>query len=138
MKMDVRHISATVVGFSSLLLIALLAGCDFMTHTRCDDKVLSKETSPDRKFVAITYARHCANSTGLYTWVGLEEASLPNQTNSETEAVLTIEGVHDIKAVWQNPRSLEIVSTGVLDGKKVLTQKDSWRTVTISYRNSPP
>jgi hypothetical protein len=70
--------------------------------------------------------------------MGLEQTSLIAQTNSEIEPVLTIMGIHAIKAVWRSPTHLEIESTGLSDVKNVVTQKESWRTVNISYGNTPP
>jgi hypothetical protein len=137
MRITVRHLAATVAGFSILLVTALMAGCNSMNHVRCDDRVVSKEGSPDGRFVALSYARRCANNTGLYTWVGLEETSRTEESKGESEPVLTIQGIHNIKLVWQNSRSLAVELPKLLDGKGVVTQMDSWRTVTISYSNSP-
>lgn len=108
-----------------------------MSHTRCDDNILSKEKSPDGRFVAITYTRRCANNTGLYTCVDLAEDPGTAPVTGEVEPVLTISGIHDIKTVWKSPKNLEI-STGLVDAKKIITQRDSWRTVTISHTTPPP
>ena len=129
-----KAVSRSVV-LPLLMLVAFLGACDFMKHTRCDDKVLGQQRSPDGKIVAITYARSCANNTGLYTWVGLEDSSTSNQPNPEIEPVLTLKGTPEITVVWQSSGSLEIRSPGLQDPKGVLTREDSWRTVTISYKN---
>lgn len=118
----------------SLLLIAIFGGCDSMRHTRCNDTILSREKSPDSRFVAILYRRSCANNTGLYTWVGLQEVST-TMADTEIEPILTIAGTHDITAVWKNATNLAVDSEGLRNHKAVMTQKDAWKQITISYGN---
>ena len=123
-----------VITALGLLLIAGLGGCDFMSHTHCDDTILSQEKSPDGKFVAILYHRSCANHTGLYTFVNVQEISGPTFSTGETKPVLTIRGFHEISGVWVAPNHLEIRSEGLQDQKAVLSQESNWKTVSISYK----
>lgn len=124
-----------VITALGLLLIAGLGGCDFMSHTHCDDTILSQKESPDRKFVAILYHRSCANNTGLYTFVNLQEISEPPLSTAEIKPVLTIRGFHEISGVWTGPNLLEIRSEGLQDQKAILSQESNWKTVSISYKN---
>ena len=117
-----------------LLLIAGLSGCGFMSHTHCDDTMLSQEKSPDGKFVAVLYHRSCANHTGLYTVVDVREISEPSLSRGETKPVLTIRGFHEISGVWVGPNRLEIRSEGLQDQKAILTQESNWKAISISYR----
>ena len=126
---------AKLIGVMSFLVIAVLGGCDSMNHTRCNDKILSQEKSPDEKYVAIMYQRSCANNTGQYTCVNLQEAATTRLAEQEAEPVLTIRGFYKITATWTGPNSLEIRSEGLQDQKAVLTQHGSWKTVVISYKN---
>ena len=122
-----------VVGTLSILLIATLGGCDFMSHTHCEDKILSEVKSSDQKHVAILYHRSCANDSGLYTCVNLQEAPGSLSSKGETQPILTIRGFHKISAVWTSSNSLEIKSAGLQDHKAILTQESNWKTVSISY-----
>ncbi len=124
-----------LIGIISLLLIATIGGCDFMSHTHCDDKILTQEKSVDGRYVAVLYHRSCANNTGLYTCVNLQEASTTLLSNGEAEPILTIRGLHDITATWTGPNSLEIKSEALQDQKAILTQQDKWKMVNISYKN---
>ena len=117
-----------------LLLIGVLCACDFMSHTRCDDKILSQEKSPDGKYMAILYHRSCANQTGLYTCVSLQETAGSSLSTGETQPVLTIRGFYEISGVWIGPNHLEIRSEGLQNQKAVLSQESSWKTVSISYK----
>ena len=119
----------------ALFVVATLSGCDFMSHTHCEDKILVQEKSPDGKYVAILYHRSCANNTGLYTCVNLQETSETILSKTETQPVLTMKGVHDVTAVWSGPNSLEIKSAGLRDRWEVLTQESGWKTVNISYKD---
>lgn len=117
---------------SHLLIVAtlvVLSSCDFMTHTRCEDKLQHEQPSPDGKFVAVINSRHCANDTGLYTWVGLKDS---DSESPEIITVLTIRGIHEIAAVWKSPTQLDIDLPQNLN-QDVLTQKESWQTVTITH-----
>ena len=123
-----------VIGALCLLLIAGMGGCDFMNHTHCDDTILNQEKSPDGKFVAILYHRSCANHTGLYTYVNVQEVSGPILSRSETKPVLTMRGFHEIRGVWVGPNHLEIRSEGLQDQKSILSQESNWKTISISYK----
>jgi len=119
-----------IMGALSLLLIVGLGGCDFMSHTHCDDTILSQQKSPDGKFLATLYHRSCANNTGLYTFVNVQEISGPG----ETKPVLTISGFHEISGVWVDPNHLEIRSEGLQNQKAILSQETNWKTIIISYK----
>lgn len=119
----------------SLLAMATLGGCDSMSHTHCDDEILTQQTSPDGKYAAILYHRSCANKTGLYTCVNVKETSGTGSSQGETRPILTLRGFHEIKAIWINQNSLEITSTGLKDQRAVLTQENNWKDIKISYRN---
>ena len=118
-----------------LLLIATLGGCDSMSHTHCDDKILTQQRSPDGKYMAVLYHRACANATGLYTCVNVKETSGAVSSQGETQPVLTLRGFHEISASWINPNSLEITSPGLKDQRAVLTQENNWKDIKLSYKN---
>jgi hypothetical protein len=118
-----------------LLSIATLGGCDLMSHTHCDDEILTQHRSPDGNYVAVLYHRSCANKTGLYTCVNIKEASGAVSSQGETQPILTLRGFHEINAIWINQNSLEITSTGLKDQRVVLTQENNWKDIKISYKN---
>lgn len=126
---------AKIAVVAMLILTMWFEGCDFMKHTRCNDEILRSEKSPDGRFMAIAFARSCANNTGHYTWVALKEGSSITGGESELEPVLTIEGTHDIKLNWRTPNNLQIESSGLQNKKEVITQRDAWEKVTITYAN---
>ncbi len=119
----------------SLLVIAIAGGCDPMSHTHCDDKILIQQKSPGGKYEAIVYHRSCANSTGLYTCVNLQEIPGILSSKGETQPVLTIRGFYEISAIWTDPNTLEIRSVGLKDQKAILSQETTWKAVSISYKN---
>ena len=118
-----------------LVLPLALAGCDLMSHTRCNDKMLARLSSSDRKYTAILYHRSCANDTAKYTWVNLEEVGQGIFSKSETQPVLTIEGFHEINATWTGPETIEIKCRRLADQKAILTQKTVWKGIHILYKN---
>jgi hypothetical protein len=122
-----------VISTLGLLLITAFGGCDLMRHTHCDDEILSVEKSPDQKHVAILYHRSCANNSGLYTCVNLQEGPESVLSKGEIQPILTIKGFHKISAIWTSANTLEIKSPGLQDHKAILTQESSWKTVSISY-----
>lgn len=122
------------IGALGLLLIGVLGACDFMSHARCEDRILSQEKSPDGKYIAILYQRSCANQTGLYTCVSLQETARSGLSTGEIQPVLTIRGFHEIDGVWIGPNHLEIKSEGLENEKAVVSQESSWKTVGISYK----
>ena len=119
----------------SFLVIATLGGCDFMSHTHCDDTILTQEKSPDGKYVAVLYQRSCANNTGLYTCVNLQESPATVLSKGQTQPVLTIRGFHEISAIWTGSNTLEIRSSGLKDQKAILSQENGWKTIIISYKD---
>jgi len=123
-----------LIGILSLLLISTMGGCDLMSHTHCDDKILTQEKSVDGRYVAVLYHRSCANKTGLYTCVNLQEASTTLLSKGEAEPILTIRGFHGITAIWIGPNSLQIRSEGLNDQKAILTQHDNWKDIRIFYK----
>ena len=126
---------AKVISALSLFVIAMLGGCDLMNHTRCDDKILTQEKSPDGKYVAILYQRSCANNTGQYTCVNLQENPGTLSSKGETQPILTISGLYEIRATWNSPNTLEIQSDGLKLQKAILTQEDRWKSVSIHYKD---
>jgi hypothetical protein len=127
------NLKAKLISTLSVLVIAMLGGCDLMNHTRCDDKILTHEKSPDGKYVAILYQRSCANNTGLYTCVNIQETP-GNFSKGETQPILTISGFHEIRAIWTSPNTLEIQSEGLKLQKAILTQEERWKSVSIHYK----
>lgn len=112
------------------LLIGGLNACDFMSHSHCDDKTLSELKSPDEQYIAILSHRSCVNGAS-YTGINLRENTL---LFGDDEYILTMQGLHDISGVWKDSNHLEISSAGFRDEKAVLTQKTSWKTVSIYYK----
>jgi hypothetical protein len=129
------NLMAKVISALSLFVIAMLGGCDLMTHTRCDDKILTQEKSPDGKYVAILYHRSCANNTGLYTCVNLQENPGTLSSKGETQPILTISGFYEIRATWNSPNTLEIHSDGLKLQKAILTQEGRWKSVSVYYKD---
>jgi hypothetical protein len=117
-----------------LLTFITLGGCDFMSHTRCDDKIVAQEKSPDGKYVAVLYHRSCANNTGLYTWASLQDISGIPSSQNEAVPILTITGFHEIGANWIGPNALEIRSEGINDQKAILSQENTWKGIRIFYK----
>ena len=89
--------------FVFIIMLTVFAGCDPMSHTQCDDKVLAQVSSPDRRYTAILYHRSCANKTAQYTWVNLKDVGQGVFSKSEMQPVLTIGGFHEINATWTGP-----------------------------------
>lgn len=114
-----------------LVLLVGVCGCDLMTHTHCEDKILSEMKSPDGKYVAVLAHRSCANGTGLYTGVIVRENSL---VLGESVPVLTMRGIHDITGAWIEANHLEVSSEALKDEKSVLSKETSWKSVVISYK----
>lgn len=117
-----------------VLMIPMLGGCDLMRHTSCDDKVLVQEKSPDGKYVAILYHRSCANNSGLYTCVNIQEVSNKVIAKPESQPILTIRGFHDISAIWSGPNNLELKTSGLTKQADILTQENGWKEILISYK----
>jgi len=117
-----------------LLAFTTLGGCNSMNHTRCDDKIVAQEKSPDGKYVAVLYHRSCANNTGLYTWASLQDISGIPSSQNEAVPILTIRGFHEIGANWIGPNTLEIRSEGLNDQKAILSQENNWKDIRIFYK----
>jgi len=118
-----------------LSLLIVFSSCDFMSHTHCDDKILSQEKSPDGKYMAVLYHRSCANNTGLYTCVNVQEITGSVFSKGEAQPVLALRGIHEISTTWTSANGLEIKSEGFKDQKTVLTRQDAWKTIKISYKD---
>lgn len=112
----------------------MLGGCDLINHTRCDDKILTQEKSPDGKYVAVLYHRSCANNTGLYTCVNMQENLGARSSKGETQPILTIRGFHEIRAIWISPDTLEIQSGGLKLQKAILSKEERWKSISIHYK----
>lgn len=116
-----------------LILVLVVSACDTMRHVKCDDTVLVKIESPGNKFAAVSYRRSCANNTGRYTVVSLQELHQVSRDRSEPETILTLSGYHDVTTKWIDPNNLQITSPAVDNPSVVLTRVEVWRDVTISF-----
>lgn len=119
---------------AGFLIMIVIGGCDFMSHTRCDDKILAQRKSADGKVEIILYQRSCANNTGLYTCADLAATSDNLSGQKERQTILTMRGFHDIAATWTGPESVEIKSPGLRLGGDTLTQENKWKSIHITYK----
>ncbi len=85
--------------------------------------------------MAVLYHRSCANNTGLYTCVNVQEITGSVFSKGEAQPVLALRGIHEISTTWTSANGLEIKSEGFKDQKTVLTRQDAWKTIKISYKD---
>lgn len=123
----------SLVWAAGFLIMIVIAGCDLMTHTRCNDKIIGQQKSVDLMFEVILYHRSCANDSGRYTCADLAKTS-GNAAEKERQTVLTLREFHEISALWTGPKSLELTSAGLKNQKEILTQQNTWASIVISYK----
>jgi hypothetical protein len=104
-----------------------------MTHSRCEDEIVSKLKSPDGRYMAILYHRKCARSPNQFTGVTVEEVGM-FASLFEKQPMLSLDGIHEISGTWISPTHLEVTSPAFSDPKTVLNQETTWKTMTISYK----
>src|SRR5215813_10380094 len=115
------------------MLVSVFGACDTMRHVKCDDMVLAKLESPGQQFVAVSYRRSCANNTGLYSVVSLQDLHASSRDQGAPETILTLSGYHDVSVTWTGPNTLQITSPALADSKTTMTRVEAWRGITISF-----
>ena len=118
-----------------MLFIVAVGGCDFMSHSRCEDEVLTKENSPDGSFAVVVSIRRCKTNS-QFTSAALRENSM--RATSDPEPVLVLQGIHGLKVHWQTSRDLAITPTGTVTNKEILNKRDRWQSVSIHFATTSP
>ncbi len=119
-----------------LVLALLMASCDPMVHTRCDDTLVKRAPSPDGTLEVLIYNRSCAGGTGLSTYATVHDPkapwSWPRRTDVCILATLPL-GYHSMEAVWRDSTHLEISSPDELIADPP-TLSETCDAVAVSYK----
>jgi hypothetical protein len=118
-----------------LVLALLMASCDPMQHTKCDDALVKQVASPDRTLEIQIYNRSCAAGTGLSTYAVVHDPkalwSWPRRKDVCILAVLS-SGYHPMEAVWRDSTHIEISSPDELtEGTRTLNE--TCGAIAVSY-----
>ena len=119
------------------VVLAVAAGLSLacFDHAKCDDAVLSKLDSPDRKYLVTAAHRTCQGSE--YTWVKVETG--PSWVGREPvvrdKIIMSVPVKAPVTAVWLDSTHLEISSPAVslIEGKDDPYERH-WLGIEVSYR----
>lgn len=108
----------------------LLASCNLLLWSPCEDTVYATRPSPDGSLVATLYARNCGATTPINRQVGLRSAD--RAFDGSEGSVLAVRGEPDIELSWLNDATLAVSCEGCA-ASTTFRREARWQGVEIRY-----
>jgi hypothetical protein len=124
-----------------LLIAFSLPACGWgMSHSQCEDRVISQAKSPDGEYVATAYHRTCGSELSFernYTYAEVKEVP-PHFWSSPTEGrtLASFSGHRPLSVKWTGLRQLVVVTPNLKEidpERKGIGQDTFWKHVQIHY-----
>jgi hypothetical protein len=130
-----------------LVCLALMAGScrDPMEHAHCDDTVVKRILSPDRKLVIVIYNRTCNRGVTFFSYADVEDATVWFSWPRHPVVCFLVSHAnspHQLDAVWRDGNHIDVSSPDELDKYDVdlpeHTCKDIDIEVVYNFKFKPP
>src|SRR5437870_13288224 len=95
-----------------ILSIILLQGCNMPFSDGCDDRITSKASSTDGKYIATLYIRNCGATTDYSSIVSIRERTSKFDGDSDQNIVFVVKGQPDVAVKWESPNKLSVQCRG--------------------------
>ena len=128
------------------IFLALVVGCrDPMEHAHCDDTVVKRILSPDRKLVIVIYNRTCNRGVTFFSYADVEDATVWFSWPRHPVVCFLVghaDSPHQLDAVWRDGNHIDVSSPDELDKYDVdlpeHTCKDIDIEVVYNFKFKPP
>jgi hypothetical protein len=128
-----------IIGTGLLVTFVVVVSLFFHFNPLCGEDVLSEETSPDGRYIAVLMQRGCGATTPFVEHINLRAAGSNlhpdffDGTITQGE-VFTLGRKHEgrVRFEWLGPRRLEIIYP---DSEQSFNHKDVWQDVHVDYQH---